>query len=210
MANPANFTPTVGSTYYGATPATAKNQLTMSTFITLLTAQLSAQDPTQPLSSDQMAAQISELGQMQAMQTMNQDAQMQQAQGMIGQVITAPNPNSTGPGSNLTVTGTVVGVSLSNGSYNLNLLEPSGSTVTVPASTVSGVSPSVDLSQLSSLINHIVTGNVTTTTNGNTSTQSETGLVLGISQSNGIGMLSVQTSNGTVQIPANQLTQINK
>lgn len=208
MANPSSFVQSVGSSYYGATPAASKNSLNLNTFINLLTAQLSAQDPTQPMSSDQMAAQISELGQMQAMQTMNQDAQMQQAQGMLGQTVTAPNPNSLATGSNTNVSGTVVGVSLSNGSYNLSLQQPSGSTVTVPANSVTGVQPNVNMGQLASIIGQTVTGNLVTSVNGANQTQVITGTVVGATESNGIGQLSVKTSTGVVNLPAAQITQI--
>jgi|GEM_PF-3365838 len=196
----------VGASYYGAVPVQASNQLNLSTFINLLTAQLSQQDPTQPMTSDEMASQITSLGQMQGMQQLTQNAQQQQAQQMIGETVTAPRPN--GSSENPTVTGPVVNASLVSGNYQVGIQDTDGSIITVNASAVSAIQPGTNITQAANLIGATVSGNIPAQ-NGSTAPQAVSGSVSGVSVVNGQVVLNVLTSSGaTVQMPESGLTQI--
>lgn len=203
--------PAIDQTTYSANPApTAKNTLDMNTFIQLLVTQLQNQDPTSPMSDSEFFSQISQLTQVQGLQTLNQNSSIQTGQAMIGQTVTATNPNAgTGPGQASTVTGTATNVSVKSGVVNITIMQADGTTATVPLSDVQSSVPTTNLTNLASLIGKNVSGPAQVTANGTTTTQEMVGTVIGTSNVNGVAMLEVQTKDKQlVQIPANSVDNI--
>lgn len=129
----------VGSSYYGLTAAKDKTQLTMSSFLQLLTTQLQYQDPTAPMSSSDMFAQIAQLGTVQGMDTLTKDSAFSQAEGLIGMKVTATVP-VTGSTTSNSVTGTVTGMYVKSGTYYLNVTDSTGNITSVTTSQITNIS----------------------------------------------------------------------
>jgi flagellar basal-body rod modification protein FlgD len=91
-------------------------------FINLMVTQLKNQDPTQPASSSDLLAQMSQIGQLESstqlqttMQSVTLQTQVGSASALIGKSVTGID------GSNNSVTGTVNSVSVAGGNVSLNL-----------------------------------------------------------------------------------------
>src|SRR5579859_4749703 len=103
---PGNIVDTIA----GATRA-GNSTLTQNDFLKLLVAQMSAQDPLNPQSNTDFAAQMAQFSALQTSQSTQSDMallqasqQVQQANGLIGRTVTLGNNNGTTP------TGVVNGV----------------------------------------------------------------------------------------------------
>jgi flagellar basal-body rod modification protein FlgD len=93
-----------------AATATSSQTLTEADFLNLLVTQMSSQDPLNPESDTDFAAQLAQFSSLQETQTMTTNLQTIQATGLIGQTVTATP--STGSGS---VSGVVTAVQISSG-----------------------------------------------------------------------------------------------
>ena len=204
-----DVTPVNGSSYFGATAAKAKKGLDMSTFLNLLVTQLKNQDPTSPMDDASFYGQMAQLGQVQGMEKLNNAADLQQGQALLGKTVTATRPSSSSSAGGSTFNGTVQSITYKDGGYLLNVNEDGdGGTVQIALSAIQSVVPTVDVASMSSLIGKTVAG--TTTSNGNTT--SVVGTVVGITAQNGQAYAQVQsTENGkktTTAVPISTLTQI--
>ena len=99
-----------------AATASANNTLTQNDFLKLLVAQMSAQDPLNPQSNTDFAAQMAQFSALQTSQATQGDMsllqasqQVQQANGMIGRNVTLMAQDGTTP------TGLVMGVQIVSG-----------------------------------------------------------------------------------------------
>lgn len=113
--------------------------LTQANFLQLLVTQMSSQDPLNPESDTDFAAQLAQFSSLQATQTMTGNLQTIQATGLIGQTV-AVTP-STGGSS---VSGVVSSVQIASGTpqvvvngqtYNLNQITAVTPTPVTPASS---------------------------------------------------------------------------
>jgi flagellar basal-body rod modification protein FlgD len=119
------------------TAAAANQTLTQANFLQLLVTQMSSQDPLNPQSDTEFAAQLAQFSALQQSQAMQQNMAVLQANSMIGETVTAtPTSGST------TVTGQVTGVQIQSGTpvivvggqtYNLSQV----TSITPPVSSTS-------------------------------------------------------------------------
>jgi flagellar basal-body rod modification protein FlgD len=87
--------------------AAANQTLTQANFLQLLVTQMSSQDPLNPQSDTEFAAQLAQFSALQQSQTMSQDMSVLQANTMIGETVTVtPTDGSS------SVTGQVSGVEI--------------------------------------------------------------------------------------------------
>ena len=107
-----------------STGAQGSNSLTETDFLQLLTTQLQNQDPLQPMSNTAFIAQMATFSQLSAQDTLNSDfsnySQTQAitgAQSYIGQTVTVSGAAENAAGA----TGTVTGVTVSNGAPQLTI-----------------------------------------------------------------------------------------
>ena len=123
------------STNAAQTAAAANQTLTQANFLQLLVTQMSSQDPLNPQSDTEFAAQLAQFSALQQSQNMSQNMSVLQANAMIGEVVTVAPSNGSG-----SVTGTVSAVQISSGtpvimvngqSYNLSQV----TAITPPVST---------------------------------------------------------------------------
>ena len=91
-----------------------KDELSMQTFMRLLTIQLANQNPLEPMNDRDFFAQMAQLGQVQGMEKIQSSLEMNQAAGMIGKSVTAVR-TLTANGENSLVTGIVQKVTLKDG-----------------------------------------------------------------------------------------------
>ena len=164
------------------------DQLNMQDFLQLMTQQLENQDPLDPMSDSDFFAQMAQLGTVEGMDQLNNSSQVQQAQSLMGQTVTAANPNPSSTGT-ATITGVVNSLSIQNGVYYLGVQTSSG-VVPVPISSLQLVQQTPNLGSASSLIGTTVSGN-----GGGSSNVS--GTVTGITVAGGVPSLTVQESGGT-------------
>lgn len=199
---------TVDPNAYYTSPAPKKSAgLNMDTFLRLLTVQLASQNPLEPMKDSDMFAQISQLGQVQGMQNLQQQGDFSKAQSLIGKVVDSVSA-SAGASGNQIVTGTVTGVTIgADNTVKLNITKADGSNSVVDLSSIQNVyqEPKTDTGPIpadyTSLIGKTVAG-----TNGTTPVS---GQVTGIAASNGVIMVDVLTSSGTkLQMPVGQITSI--
>jgi flagellar basal-body rod modification protein FlgD len=119
--------------------ASGSQTLDQADFLKLLVTQMSSQDPLNPESDTDFAAQLAQFSALSESQDMQSDLQHIQATGLIGQTVTV-SP-STGAGS---VTGVVTSVQVSAGTPDIivngqpyDLSQISAVTATLPAPTSS-------------------------------------------------------------------------
>src|SRR5271169_4118115 len=91
------------------TAAAAGQSLTQANFLQLLVTQMSSQDPLNPQSDTEFAAQLAQFSALQASQAMQANMQTLQANSMIGETV------SVTPSGGGSVTGTVSGVIMQTG-----------------------------------------------------------------------------------------------
>jgi flagellar basal-body rod modification protein FlgD len=109
-------TPNSTSSVNLSAAVTPQQTLTQNDFLKLLVAQMSAQDPLNPQSNTDFAAQMAQFSALQTSQStqgeislLQAGQQVQQANGLIGRTVTLQLPNGTTP------TGVVSGVLISTG-----------------------------------------------------------------------------------------------
>jgi len=129
------------SSITGADPAQAAaaagQTLTQANFLQLLVTQMSSQDPLNPESNTDFAAQLAQFSALQQSQAMSQDMSILQANSMMGEMVTVAPSNGSG-----SVTGQVSGVQVQSGtpvivlngqSYSLNQVTAISPPVSAPA-----------------------------------------------------------------------------
>jgi flagellar basal-body rod modification protein FlgD len=106
------------------TAAAANQTLTQANFLQLLVTQMSSQDPLNPQSDTEFAAQLAQFSALQQSQAMQQNMAVLQANSMIGEQVTVTPSDGSTP-----VVGQVTGVQIQSGtpvltvggqSYNLS------------------------------------------------------------------------------------------
>jgi flagellar basal-body rod modification protein FlgD len=126
-----------------ANPSQALNQ---NDFLQLLVAQIQYQDPMNPQSDTQMAAQMAQFTALQQATQSTNSLAMMQANSLIGSTVSVQIDSSTPP-----VTGVVQGVSMASGSpqivvngsiYDVSQVTSVAPTVTTPTTTTTTTTPS--------------------------------------------------------------------
>jgi flagellar basal-body rod modification protein FlgD len=123
-----------------AQAAAAANQtLSQANFLQLLVTQMSSQDPLNPQSDTDFAAQLAQFSALQQSQNMSQDMSVLQANSMMGEMVTVAPSDGSAP-----VTGQVSGVQISSGTpvvmvngqtYNLSQVTAIAPPVSTPTTT---------------------------------------------------------------------------
>jgi flagellar basal-body rod modification protein FlgD len=205
---------TLSNTTNSSSSNTGLSTLTSSDFMQLMITQLSNQDPLNPTDSNEMLGQISQISTLQSNTQMTQSLAsltLQQSIGagsnLVGKTITGAS--TAGP----TVTGTVAGVQVNNGSVYLGIVDSAGNQSTVPMSNVTQIldtnSPTTLMQQgLQSMVMQQSLGNsssmvgkyVTATGTGNTTIS---GTVTGVQLINQSIYLSLDNGQS---IPASTVT----
>lgn len=192
---------------YYTSPAPKKSEgLNMDTFLRLLTVQLATQNPLEPMKDSDMFSQISQLGQVQGMQNLQQQGDFTKAQSLIGQVVDSVTDSATGTQA---VTGTVTGVTIdSEKNIKLNITQSDGTNSVVSLDSIQNIYGAAKTTEgpipadYAYLIGKQVSGK-----NGTTDVS---GQVTGLATSNGIIMADVVSSEGVkLQLPVGQITSIN-
>src|SRR5262245_37633148 len=124
----------------GGSTTQSTNTLDMNTFLTLLTSQLSNQDPLEPMSSGDFASQLAQLGTVQGMDNLQKLSQVSTATSLLGRTVTVTNPNITGTTSSPIITGTVVNILNKQGSYTIGVKDSNGNITNVNTNTIQSVS----------------------------------------------------------------------
>ncbi|MCA1997585.1 MAG: hypothetical protein LDL56_10200 [Armatimonadetes bacterium] len=142
-----------GAVYYGVRPATAKSELNMETFLRLLVTQLTNQNPLEPMNDRDFFAQMAQLGQVQGLEKMQSSLDVQQANELMGKVVTAFRPmTENSDGVNQTVTGVVRKVILKNGERYVGIEEPGGGLVESKITQILSISEGTDVSSAAALL----------------------------------------------------------
>lgn len=140
MALPQVLEPYDGALYFGARPAKEKKELDMSTFIRLLSVQLSNQNPLEPMNDRDFFAQMAQLGQVQGMDKLEKSMQVSQAAAMMGKTVTAVRPMSeSGLADNYLATGVVEKLIIKNGEQRLMIREANGGMVEIGFASIRSI-----------------------------------------------------------------------
>jgi flagellar basal-body rod modification protein FlgD len=176
----------------------------MQDFLQLLTTQLENQDPLNPMSDTDFFAQMAQLGQVEGIDELNNSAQVQQAQSLMGQTVVAANTN-VGAGQPAVVQGVVQALSIQNGTYYLGIEQANGVMATVPMSALQAVEQTPNISGLAGMVGQTVTG--TTYTNGVAG--SVTGTVTNVGLVNNVPSVTIQPKTGaSVTLGLSQITSV--
>ncbi len=130
---------TAGNSGVKVTPPKSNSALDMQTFLKLLTVQMSSQDPLNPVSDSEFAAQLAQMGTVQGMDNLQRSGQVQEAAALLGRTVTAYNPNITSTNANPSVTGTVIGMTNQSGTYYLSLQDAQGNVTNVSTTSIETV-----------------------------------------------------------------------
>ena len=135
----------------GATNA-AFSALGPDAFLQLLTTQLKNQDPLNPIDDTQSIAELAQFSQLQAstnlessFSTFQQNFGVVQSAALIGQKVTVSGASGSGAS---TVSGTVTGVSRTNGTPSFTLKDSKGNPITDPTT---GAAATYNVSQILSI-----------------------------------------------------------
>jgi flagellar basal-body rod modification protein FlgD len=130
----AGFVPGVTSATSAASGSAASSsnaQMTANDFLKLLTTEMQNQDPTQPEDPTQSVAQLAQFSSLQAAEEMNQSFQnfqsnfgVMQAASLIGHKVSVESADASGNSS--TVTGSVSGIIVQNGSPYFTMNDTNG------------------------------------------------------------------------------------
>lgn len=116
---------------------TAKKEFDMTTFLRLLTVQLSTQNPLEPMNDRDFFAQIAQLGQVDGISKLQSSMETSQAASLIGKKVTALQPlTESKTGKNELVVGTVSKMMVRDGVRMLSIKVASGGVVEVPLANV--------------------------------------------------------------------------
>lgn len=180
---------------------TAKQEYDMQTFIQLLTTQLSNQNPMEPMDDSAFFAQIAQLGQVQGLESLNNQGKVQQANELMGKRITAARSGATTDVSlKPTVEGIVRRLSIQNGEYKLVVEEPDGKLTDVKMDQIQSVENNKNAMDYSHLVGKSVKGTV--------ANQAVEGKVLGVNTINGNIVLEVQSGGNKINLPVENVTNI--
>jgi flagellar basal-body rod modification protein FlgD len=187
-------------------PAARKSELDMEAFLKLLTVQLANQNPLEPMNDRDFFAQMAQLGQVQGMDQLNKQAQLEQAQNLMGKEVTAVRPmTESNTGENELVTGVVSKLNVRNGQYYVGIKEADGGIVEVQMNNIQAVTPQRNVSDYLPLVGRQVSGTIV---NG-TITTSIAGEVKGVETKDGQIVLRVQDGSGKVQtLPLERLESV--
>ena len=179
----------------------------MNTFLKLLTVQMASQNPLEPMKDSDMFAQISQLGQVQGMQNLQQQGDFAKAQSLIGKVVDSVSPTADLSGKQ-TITGTVTGVTIDqDNNVKLNITQANGTQSVISLSSIQNVSdaPKTDTGPIPADYTYLIGRNVA----GKNGNADVSGQVTGVAASNGVIMVDVLTSAGIkLQMPVGQITSI--
>jgi flagellar basal-body rod modification protein FlgD len=130
------------------TAAAAGQTLTQANFLQLLVTQMSSQDPLNPQSDTDFAAQLAQFSALQQSQAMSQNMSVLQANSMLGEMVTVAPANGATP-----VTGQVSAVQIQSGTpvVMVNGQTYSLSQVTAITPPVSTPTPTASTTQTSNL-----------------------------------------------------------
>jgi flagellar basal-body rod modification protein FlgD len=138
MSSPINYINT-SSPATSSGSGTGSQSLTQANFLQLLVTQMSSQDPLNPESDTDFAAQLAQFSSLQESQDMQSDLQNIQATGLIGQVVTVlpktGGSSVTGVVSSVQIAAGVPAIIVNNQPYGLNQI--SGVMSLAPAPTPS-------------------------------------------------------------------------
>lgn len=135
-----------------------KSDLDMDAFMRLLTVQLANQNPLEPMSDRDYFAQMAQLGQVQGMDTLNNQGRIEQAQSLMGKTVTAVRPNFVSdPSQTPTVTGVVSKLQIVNGEYKISIKEANGGFVDVNIDSIQSVVPNANPAEYAYAIGKNVT-----------------------------------------------------
>ena len=127
----------------GGSTTKNENSMDMDMFLYLLTVQLSTQNPLEPMSDRDFFAQMAQLGTVQGIDALKESMAGSQANGLLGQKVTALRPyTESESGLNEVVTGTVKRVTLRDGTYYLGIQEADGGITEVSLANVRQVETS--------------------------------------------------------------------
>ncbi len=187
-------------------PTARKSELDMEAFLKLLTVQLANQNPLEPMNDRDFFAQMAQLGQVQGMDQLNKQAQLEQAQNLMGKEVTAVRPmTESNTGENELVTGVVTKLNVRNGQYYVGIKEADGGIVEVQMNNIQAVTPQRNVSDYLPLVGRQVTGTIV---NGTIST-AVSGQVKGVETKDGQIVLRVQDTAGKVQtLPLERLESV--
>ena len=188
--------------YYTPPAPAAKSELNMETFMKLMTAQMANQKPLDPMKDSDFFSQLSQLGQVQGINNLQNQSKVSQAQSLMGQTVTALNPNgATDLVHGQTVTGVATGLTIVNGVYSLTLKLADGTTSSVSMDSIQSVSPTQKVSDYAYLVGKQVKG-----LNGTTNIS---GTATGVESSGGTMMVDVKTAGGqTLQLPVDGIQSV--
>ncbi len=127
------------SAFSGRVAPAPSSTLDMATFLKLITVQMSSQDPLNPVSDSEFAAQLAQLGTVQGMDNLQKAGQVQMAASLLGKSVTANNPNITSTDTSPIITGRVVNMTNQSGTYYLGLMNSSGNIVNVSMNSIQAV-----------------------------------------------------------------------
>jgi len=132
------ITPVTSGADPAQTAAAANQTLTQANFLQLLVTQMSSQDPLNPQSDTEFAAQLAQFSALQQSQAMQQNMAILQANSMIGELVTVSPAGTSAP-----VVGQVSGVQIQSGTpvlvvngqpYSLSQVTAIAPPVSLPAS----------------------------------------------------------------------------
>ena len=201
-----NFVSSIDPSAYYVPPAPkAPAGLNMATFLRLLTVQMASQNPLEPMKDSDLFGQISQLGQVQGMENLQNQGNFTKAQALIGKSITAVDSSSIG---NPLRSGVVDSISIaSDGKIKLNVFKENGSMISVGIDSIQQVldstnpNPTTIPADYAFLIGKQVSG-----VNGTTNIS---GLATGIGVTKGVIMVDVLNSAGVkLQLPVGSVTSI--
>lgn len=187
-------------------PTARKSELDMDAFLKLLTVQLANQNPLEPMNDRDFFAQMAQLGQVQGMDQLNKQAELEQAQNLMGKEVTAVRPMTEGnTGENELVTGIVSKLNVRNGKYYVGIKEADGGIVEVQMNNIQAVTPQRNVSDYLPLVGRQVTGSITS----GTASVPVAGEVKGVETKDGQIVLRVQDASGKVQtLPLERLESV--
>jgi flagellar basal-body rod modification protein FlgD len=117
-----------------------KAELDMSTFIRLLSVQLTNQNPLEPMNDRDFFAQMAQLGQVQGMDKLQKSMQISQAAALMGKVVTAIRPmTESGLDDNYLAVGVVERLEIKNGEQRLILREQNGGEVEIGFNAIQSI-----------------------------------------------------------------------
>lgn len=160
---PTNVSSVNTDNYYVPPAPAKKSDLSMETFMRLLTVQLANQNPLEPMNDRDFFAQMAQLGQVQGIDKLTDQSKVTQAQSLLGKTITAVRPNFAADATKSSIiTGVATKMNIVNGVHNLTIQEADGTVTDVPIDSIQQILPNQSPTDYAYLIGKQIGG-----TNGN-------------------------------------------